>query len=184
MLVKVKNLYIITGIILTLGLGNSSMAGSYVLAYALFDPNVLHLNDNSTNEYDLQALLDCEYVTWIVVSGLAHNFISIEQVLINDHEKKLQSHSSCGSSSSFAIYRASLTSIPYKNTTFCDISNGSSEEYCHVTTDVAYSSYLTTKLTSMKKKDRKTMLIEEGSIVGGITFLTYFLGVFVLWTIC
>lgn len=153
------------------------------MSYAIFDPRLLPLSGNTPDGIvDTDILNDCELVNWIVAPALANNYISVERVVIQDDERGLQelNFTKCGDFRNIAWYRATITSVPFRNPDYCDIGNNSNAPNCTMYTDMSYTSYLTTTFQSVKKKGKKEIILDESAIAGGVTFFTYFFSLFVL----
>lgn len=164
-------------------LGNSTSGQAPTMSYAVIDPRLVEFHGRYLNFTST-----CELVTWVVVPALALNSINVEQINIQDNEHALLSNNikTCGLFKNVAYYRVSVTSValPEWVMATCDVSNRTgtyvNNSSCELTTNIWYSSYMTTTFTSERKKARKDVLLDESSIAGGITFFTYFLSVFVL----
>lgn len=121
-------------------------------------------------------------MTWVVVPALGHNLINIEQINVMDRRHALANETHCGDVSTSIFYRVSVTSIALRDSNVCDVAKhpGADRGNCTTTTDILYTTYLTTSYSSTRQKRRKDIVLDESAIAGGVTFFTYFLSVFVL----
>ena len=117
------------------------------------------------------------------------NQASLQQVTINDPYNAMARNKSCRQFDQFKHYNTYDTQIvplgapsaPGRNN--CDKGENPEKPFngsCNADVTVAFTSTLARVYTSEHGKDWVTILTEEGGVVGFVTFLTWFFGIFSL----
>ena len=130
---------------------------------------------------ELERALDCGIIPWNDFPARGRSALSLEQNIIDDKARALNN---CISTSSYATYRSTITPLGREAPMGkCDVStkgaNKAQFERCVGDVDIYFTSKLVTTQTSKHKKNWQELLTDEGSIVGGITFTTWFLDKFI-----
>ncbi|KAI9745422.1 MAG: hypothetical protein M1818_000956 [Claussenomyces sp. TS43310] len=157
-----------------------------------YPPNVIWLLLDPALVSNFTYIYSCgftEMMDLILAPAVGESLMTIEQSRINDDIGSLdESSDSLGpyancSRKGFSHYNrwdARLTSVSTINAGKCITgSSAPLDNTCVGNLLVTYSSLSVTTQTSSHSIGWKQMLLDEGSIVGGITFVTWFFGIFV-----
>lgn len=129
---------------------------------------------------------DCTLFNGQYVPALGTNYFGVEPSEIQDNVGALnQSTIRCSASnrtySHYSTYRTTLDHINWLNTSSCDVAD---KEYykgpCTAFHNIAFSTNMVTRQRSGHGTSFKQIVVDEGSIAGGVMFFTWFLGLYVL----
>ena len=148
------------------------------------------LYDHRLNTSDVSQALDCGVIGWTEVPALGSNTFTIAASMINDPLglmlKSEEIPEQCrelvtriyGWSTPYTQYnfRISSSGTAYEN--YCDVSRNPQTQGCLSQILIRYSTFITTKMKSVHETGKKEILIDIGSIVGAIQFLTWFLTIY------
>lgn len=112
------------------------------------------------------------------------NDISIQQTTISDGVEafvpaEVVAECQFDSNLVYNQYSLSVSTLPSYGPALCDLGNRDYTGPCKGTLTMSFSSWMITTQRSMRASDWKQMLLDEGAIVGGVMFVTWFLGIFV-----
>ncbi|KAL9110271.1 MAG: hypothetical protein Q9227_005178 [Pyrenula ochraceoflavens] len=143
--------------------------------------------DSTFSLSDFSAALNCGLITWGNFPAGGRAQLAIEQTLVSDDLGAFNRTAPCPgftSAKKFSSYRTvPLSLVPWKADTACKTRPADEEgesKYCNGDIDVYFSSGLVTVQTSGRGKDWVGIFIDEGSIVGGVSFVIWFLGIYVI----
>lgn len=124
------------------------------------------------------------------VPVLGYNYIGVEQTEINDAVDALEKNTSACSVSNrpysdyrrHASYRVTVNHLRLIDQKVCDVGSKGYEKasVCPSVNYIHFSTNMVTRQTSSHGTDWKKIIVDEGSIVGGVMFFTWFLGLYVL----
>ncbi|KAK5674948.1 hypothetical protein LTS10_012360 [Elasticomyces elasticus] len=121
----------------------------------------------------------CSYVTPLYHSGYLQQWTRIS----DDVKAVLQSDDKCNTTtySNYIRYDTSVLTLPVMTGKGyqCDLGRPDYNGPCPAKLSMSFSSLLVTTLKSSNGIDTEQMLLDEGSIVGGIMFVTWFFNIFV-----
>lgn len=158
---------------------NNTAAQNPYLYYALFDPKF-------AQSHAFEEAIECGFVTLAEMPALGSNVMNILAYNRDDAVGAIKPPSGTPSQcttpkyNNYDFYEASMTSTGVSDSTSCDISSSNFQEACISQLILRYTSPVLMKLKSKRDNDWKEMLIDEGAIIGGVMFVLFFFGVFVI----
>lgn len=155
------------------------------LYYALIDPT---LTDNLTDILHSVGSGDCSFLTGQYVPVLGTNYLWIERMDFDDKRGDLtngRNASKCSLSArqfpSYSTYRSTITHFDLNDKSTCDYASSKYKDVaCESNNFIRFSSNMINMQTSGRGSSWLKMLTDEGAIVGGVMFFTYFIGVYVI----
>ncbi|KAK3630560.1 hypothetical protein LTR56_017358 [Elasticomyces elasticus] len=165
------------GLTITYNVSYNSSQGGYqggVWEFIVFD---------SHQDVDLLQLCDPIVPLWLP-AAVGTNRVYLKQTRISDDVKAvLQSDDKCNTTtySNYTRYDTSVLTLPVMTGKGyqCDLGRSDYNGPCPAELSMSFSSLLVTTLKSSNGTDMKQMLLDEGSIVGGVMFVTWFFNIFV-----
>ena len=147
------------------------------------------------NQDIFKRALDCGVIVRNLFNPVGRSQLSLEKIIINDEVHAIDYPEGCNNISDFRQYSSyRFAFVPYAGdarANNCGVKGTAppanpKEPYvtdptnpgpCIGDIDIRYSTMLVTTQTSTYSKSWVEMLTEEGGIVGGIMFVTWFLGI-------
>jgi hypothetical protein len=134
---------------------------------------------------DLELALNCSIIPINLFPARQRTRLSIEQLIVDDAIGAIEyPHTACDKFRRYNSYAVSV--LPYGSAAGtlpdqCDVSvTENTSEYCINDVSIVFTTMRTTTLTSGRPKSWKEMLTDEGGIVGGIQFATWFFTIFTI----
>lgn len=86
----------------------------------------------------------------------------------------------CSKYTNYKYYTADPYSTGGFNLTGCDVSLTNPPKLCLLQIVIRYKTFIVTTMRGTRKLAMQQMLIDEGGIVGGVMFVTWFFSIFTL----
>ena len=126
---------------------------------------------------------DCGLINAVTFPARGRSTIGLQRYLIDDAVDARLLEGKCDNQAFKKYHGYSPTITPLGNeddagTANCNLNDTAHDGSCNADINVDFSTLLTTEYKSAHGKDWKMMLTEEGGIIGGVTFVTWFFSIF------
>lgn len=127
---------------------------------------------------DFERAFECGVISPLTIQVSSRNSISLEQLVIDDREEVIMRSANCSKYTHNTTYRANpeRPGGNFARNIECDVCEP--EKYqtpCAGDVNVFFSSNLVATQRSRREKGWEKLLTDEDSIIGGLTFATWFL---------